>query len=177
MSIESMSPVKAPFPPLVEQGAQTTVPDQLGNEALDLLHSYSSVEMEREKYDYGDRPIPPSFKDNDEVATTALEYLAERPVGYDARPVVGDDGEVYEGVTEFHIALGGEGIASVDFYDMGDGRAELGTVRVHERLRRHGLGERLMHSAVSLMKEQGADQLYSGNLRACLKTLTPVSAA
>ena len=148
----------------VEEGGKVAISDELGGEALDLLHSYSSVELEREKYYKGDRPALPSFKDNKEATGVALEYLAERPVGYDTQLFVGEDGEVYEDVTEFHLALGGEGVAGVDFYDMGGGKVELGTIRVDERLRKHGLGGRLMHSAVSLMKERGVTELYSGNL-------------
>lgn len=150
--------------PTVERGGRFSISDEVGNEALDLIYSSSSPEMERERYYDGARPTLPSFKDNEEVATTTLEYLAERPVGYDRQPVVGDDGNVYEGFTDYDLALGGKGIASVDFIEMGDGKAEVGTVRVNSQLRRHGLGRRLMRSAVTLMKGHGVTDLYSGNL-------------
>jgi len=143
---ETMPPrADLPFDPegsMLTEEVQTrpTVSDELGNEALDILR----------------RSRGPA---SDEVVATALEYLASKPVGYNVRPAADDEGD-----TGFVFALGGIGIATVNVYTNESSTADVGMLTVNEQLRRHGLATRLMHAAVSLMKDRGITNLDSGNL-------------
>jgi GNAT superfamily N-acetyltransferase len=136
------------------------VPEGLGNEALDLL--FEKVEYEWRKYNDFDRPTPPSFKTDDEVTETALQFLADKPVGYEVRPTSDDPEEAARG-EKVQLAIGGQAIAGVRFYVKGD-VADLDFIGVHERLERKGFGRRLMQAAVAYMKDRGITELTSRNL-------------
>jgi GNAT superfamily N-acetyltransferase len=93
-----------------------------------------------------------------EVVSTVLEFLASKPVGY------AEESNEEEGGNILNFVLGGIGVANVNFFTDESGKADVGMITVNEQLRRHGLGTRLMHAAIALIKERGITELDSGNL-------------
>lgn len=136
----------------------TLISNELGDEAISLL-LFSSATAEWRAYNDFARPQPPSFKDDAEVAGTAFDYLASKPIGYQEKSEEMDPvhGKMYE------LALGGTGVAHIDFWVNG-ATAEIGYIGVDEKFTHHGLGGRLMRAAVTFMKSQGVTELRSPNL-------------
>lgn len=139
-----------------------TIPDELGNEALDLL--FDDLQYEWTKYNDFARDTKPSFTTEAEVVDTALKFVQQKPVGVEVRrPEETDDPEEAARGERVQLAIGGQAVAGIRFYVQGH-TADLDYIGVHSKLEHHGLGRRLMQAALAYMKDHGITDLESRNL-------------
>jgi|GEM_PF-2084899 len=150
--------------------AAQTISDADGRQALKWLGK--DVAYAWHEYGDGGTDVRPPYNDQEEVITTATAFLKSRPVEYLERPVTDDpdDNETWGNYVsastyrEFYLGDIETARLMVAVDDSEPEKAEIGLFDLQPSLRGKGMGSRIMRSAVSQLKDEGVQQLFSRNI-------------